>query len=44
MLKLYIIKLGGPPIIGRDWLVEFDMFSIKLNINSITSEGFSFGF
>lgn len=38
MLKLYIIKEEGPPIIGRDWLEEFNIFSSQLNINSITCD------
>ncbi|XP_008181385.1 uncharacterized protein K02A2.6-like [Acyrthosiphon pisum] len=40
-LKLYVIENGGPPIIGRDWLGEFDIFSSKIDINSVANEDIS---
>lgn len=40
-LKLYVIENGGPPIIGRDWLGEFDIFSSKIDINSVVNEDIS---
>ncbi|XP_060855198.1 uncharacterized protein K02A2.6-like [Metopolophium dirhodum] len=40
-LKLYVIENGGPPIIGRDWLGEFDIFSSKLGNNSLACDDIS---
>ncbi|KAL4126032.1 hypothetical protein QTP88_010264 [Uroleucon formosanum] len=40
-LKLYVIENGGLPIIGRDWLGEFDIFSSKFDINSSKCEDIS---
>jgi len=38
---LYVIEYDGLPIIGRDWLGEFDIFSSKFDINVLAYEDIS---
>jgi len=37
-LSLYIVMDGGPPIIGRDWLIELEILPLKLNLHSLSQQ------
>ncbi|CAI6346892.1 unnamed protein product [Macrosiphum euphorbiae] len=37
-LSLYIVMDGGPPIIGRDWLIELEILPLKLNFHSLSQQ------
>jgi len=36
VLNLYVVRDGGPPIVGRDWLKEMKILSKCIDFNSLT--------
>lgn len=37
-LSLYIVIYGGPPIVGKDWLVKLEILPLYLGLHSLTHQ------